>query len=48
MADALRMSLLPLKKSEGKPAWKPKLPRGVISQDSYEASRGRKASWKPR
>ena len=46
MADTLRESLPKLpKKAEG-PQWKPKQPKGVISQGSYETSRGKKVSWK--
>ena len=47
MADALREALPKLPKRETGPAWKPKTPKGVISQDTYDQSRAKKASFKP-
>ena len=48
MSDALRESLPKLTKREGKIEWKTKLPKGVVSQETYEANRGKKASWTPK
>ena len=47
MADALREALPKLPKRDPGPAWKPKSPKGVISQDTYDQSRSKKASFKP-
>ena len=46
MSDALRESMKPLPKREGKPQWVERQPKGVISQGEFERSRGKKASWK--
>ena len=48
MTEALRTSIPPLPKKAPGPAWKTKLPTGVISQDTYESTRGRTMSWKPK
>ena len=48
MADALRESLPKLPKPVAGPEWKIKTPKGVISQESYEKSRGKKRSWSPK
>ena len=37
-----------LPKRESDLTWKSKLPKGVISQDSFHSSRGKKLSFKPR
>lgn len=46
MADTLREALPKLPKRVAGPVWKPKQPKGVISQESYESSRGKARSWK--
>lgn len=48
MSDTLRESMPKLPKREATTAWKERLPKGVVTQGSYEASRGKKASWKPK
>jgi len=45
MADTLRESLKPLPKRETI-AWKVKHPKGVISQETFDTTRGKKASFK--
>lgn len=47
MADTLRESMKPLSKRVIGPAWKTKLPKGVISQETFNTTRGKKASFKP-
>lgn len=48
MADVLRESLPKLPKKPSGIEWKTKQPKGVISQDSYDMNRAKKASWKPK
>lgn len=48
MADALRDALPKLPTRASGPQWKVKTPKGVISREDYETSRGKKASWKPK
>ena len=47
MSDSLREAMPKLPKRESDLTWKPKLPKGVISQDTYDQSRAKKASFKP-
>ena len=47
MPDALREPLPKLPKREKEISWKAKTPKGVISQEAYEQSRAKKASFKP-
>lgn len=46
MADTLRESMEKLPKRVVGPTWKPKLPKGVISQETFDTTRGKKASFK--
>ena len=48
MSDSLREAMPKLPKRESDLTWKPKLPKGVISQDSFHSSRVKKMSFKPR
>lgn len=48
MADALREALPKLPKKAAGPEWKTKLPKGVVSQDTYDRTRAKKASFTPR
>ena len=41
-----RESLKPLPKRPQPFKWQEKAPKGVVSQGDYEASRGKKRSWK--
>ena len=45
MADTLRESMPKLKKRENI-EWKVKQPKGMISQETFNTSRGKKASFK--
>ena len=47
MADALRESLKPLPKRE-QITWKVKQPKGMIAQETFDTSRGKKASFQPK
>ena len=38
----------PLGKRAKDLVWKPKLPKGMVSQEAYEGARGKAMSWKPR
>ena len=44
MADALRESMAKLPKRTNI-SWKSKLPKGVISQETFNTTRGKKASF---
>ena len=46
MSDALRETLPKLPKRAMEPEWKPKLPKGMVSQERYDQARAKKASWK--
>ena len=43
MADTLRESMDKLPKRTVGPAWKVKLSKGVISQETFDTTRGKKA-----
>ena len=45
MADTLRESMAKLPKRETI-VWKKKLPKGMISQETFDTTRGKKASFK--
>ena len=47
MPQPFRESLKPLARQERTPL-KERLPKGVIRQEDFERSRGRKVSWKPK
>ena len=47
MADTLRESMPKLSKRETI-EWKVKHPKGMISQETFHTSRGKKASFKPK
>ena len=46
MPDSLRTSIKPLPKRQIQPTWKVKLPKGMVSQETYETSRGKARTWK--
>ena len=48
MSDALRDTLPKLPKRDTGPEWKPKLPKGMVSQERYDQARVKKGSWKPK
>ena len=45
---SLRDSLKPLVVKATGPTWKTKLPKGMVSQESYEQRRAKAMSWKPK
>lgn len=47
MVDTLRESMVKLPKRTVGPTWKVKTPKGVISQETFDTTRGKKASFKP-
>ena len=47
MADTMRESMKPLPKRETI-EWKVKQPKGMISQETFNTSRGKKASFQPK
>ena len=46
-SDTLREALPKLPK-KSQTEWKPKTPKGVISQEAYDQSRAKKGSFKPK